>query len=203
MYSRFEGSLGLVMSFGKRLGAAAAAVVAVSLFVEVSAAQRLRSENLLDQWSSVPRTESGLVFIIDGNVSEVSLKGPEGKVLNTTRWRPKLPFVKQYRVVPGIYRIRISAPIRTVSVRAKPGDITYVKFSPYHDDKGHFGVYVTGWVGPVSDRVEGLLRTAKADGIPGVYETPFIASHSKRLRLSTDPPWPIPPRPVPPPPPRQ
>jgi hypothetical protein len=175
-----------------------------ALAVAISA-EALPAQSLLEkEWAAVPPRESGLVLIIENHVSEVSLKGPKENVLNTAEWHPEVPFIRQYRVTPGKYEIRASLPISAVNVDVKPGRLTYVKFSPYQDDNGHVGVYITGWVGPVPERVEELLSRAKALGITGVYDTPRIETHAKILEVSTSPPWTIPPRPRPspqPPPP--
>jgi hypothetical protein len=105
------------------------------------------------------------------------------------------PFVRQFRVPPGNYRIDLIEPALSVGVNAKQGSLTYVRFGPYRSPAGGAGARITTWAGPVPGDVADSLAAALTKGIPDVYKSYFIDSPTRIFLLDTSPPWEPPPPP--------
>jgi hypothetical protein len=148
-------------------------------------------------WQQVQPRESGLVIIIDSDaLSSVTVSDEKQKALNFAKWAPGLPFIRQYKLEPGTYQLRLTAePISTIGVNAKEGSLTYVRFAPFRPSTGIIGSRITGWAGPATSDIAGLLTQAFSKGLDDAFATPHIDVPAKILYVNTTPPWPIPPPP--------
>jgi hypothetical protein len=181
-------------------------LVAFSLVIPAGSPVRAQqaappAQDALLSWQKVPPRESGLVLIIDGNVSFVELQDVKKDVLDTAKWDPALPFIRQYRLEPGTYDLRLAEPISGIGVNAKAGSLTYVRLAPYRPRADIVGIRITGWVGSATPDIPGLLTQAYSKGLKDAFITPRIDVPAKTLYVNTyPPPWSIPPQPQPPPP---
>jgi hypothetical protein len=153
-----------------------------------------QAEDNLKAWTVVPKGAAGLVVIIDAPVSTFRVFTPDKKFDETGKWFGG-PFVRQFRVVPGRFRVDLIEPAVSAGVNAQEGSLTYVRFAPYRSDAGGAGARITTWAGPVSGDVTGSLAAAFSKGVPNVYSSPFIESPTKVLLVDTTPPWDPPPPP--------
>lgn len=155
------------------------------------------SQESFTSWTSLPENRSGLVIIVDRDVSFVALEDTEGRKLDTAKWNFGTPFIRQYRVPPGIYRLQLSALIKSVDIAAEPAALTYIRLAPYKVDQEDVGLQITSWTGPPTSEIRALIKRAQDEGIADVLGTARINPASNELYLNTDPPW------LPPPPPER
>jgi len=179
-------------------------LLAASLLIGGGA--RLQAEDAVDrlkQWSSVPPGSSGLVFIIEASVSSFELASGKKKTLAQTKWLAGLPFVRQYRLEPGRYEIKLPPPLDWVAIQTKEGSLTYLRLSPLAlpqtgRQEQTVGVAVGAWSGPAPEFVGAWLEKAYSSGLKEAYQTNLLKDVDGRVLLvSTDPPWQIPPPPPP------
>lgn len=152
----------------------------------------------LDEWTKLPPDQSGLVLVIDAPLSSVTISGGDKKVISTTKWNPKSPFIRQFRVKPGYYTLNLRGPIANLGVVLEPGRLIYVQLAPYKGDGGDTGVVATVSAGghPEFKQIGEILEKADQGWrISGVFATDFISPANNVLLVSTEPPWPIPPPP--------
>jgi hypothetical protein len=155
----------------------------------------------LDTWAKVPPDQSGLALIIESPVSLLTISSVSN-ILEAAKWNPKTTLVRQVRLEPGEYQLRLQGPIPTLSVLLKGGSLTYVHLGFYRGKDGDAGSYVlvsTGGHPEFGDVGDLLEKAEQAFGIADVFRTDFIKPETNVLLVNTEPPWPIPP----PPPPKQ
>jgi hypothetical protein len=161
------------------------------------------SNDRLKQWSALPQGSSGLVFIIDAHIASFALAADK-LPLATAKWRRDLPFVRQYRLAPGPYFIRLpAAPLDGVAVQAKEGTLTYVLLAAesvpsISGSKPGTVIRIEASSGAVPAYVGKWLEKAYLSGFTEAYETIFLDNPGKVLLVSTEPPWSAPPPPPPP-----
>jgi hypothetical protein len=152
----------------------------------------------LDDWLTVPPRESGLVVIINAPIDSVSFFADK-ETLETVKWDRKTPtFIRQIRLDPGDYEIRLQGPIPSISVTAKQGTLSYLRLGRYEapKDSNESGAYVVAVSGTPRE-VPSALEIAAKSGIPDVYNTSFFKLKNNVIVVNTEPPWPIPPQPPP------
>jgi hypothetical protein len=156
-------------------------------------------------WSSLPQGDSGLVFIIDAPVTSFELATGQKKILSFAKWTKNLPFVRQYRLPPGVYSVVLKPPLISATVESKAGFLTYVTLRaaslPSSGQEPVIGLEVSSSRGVVPEFVEQLLEKAYLNGLSDAYTTEALPDlgGERVLLVSTEPPWQIPP----PPPPRR
>lgn len=75
------------------------------LFGELAAAQESVQKGV-DAWLEIPDNRSGLAIVIGGEVKDRTFMTWDlNAVLETNVWGSELPFTRQYRLAPGVYRI--------------------------------------------------------------------------------------------------
>src|SRR5262249_34476480 len=144
---RIRAGFGMLFSKVIRLTARLIAVCALHGSVHAQ-------DDPIKTWAAVPPRMGGLVLLIPGEVTSVTITSAEKKVLDISKWVRDLPFVKQYRLRPNFYRLGLpDERIRSVVVNVVEGTLTYVRLSPYRPNAGDIGLQLTGWSGPVSPDV--------------------------------------------------
>jgi hypothetical protein len=176
----------MFMSLGWLLRLFAIAVIPAVPSVQAQQAPAPTQESFLT-WEKVPPSESGLVLIIDGNVSLVTLSDEKKTVLDDAKWIFGPTFIRQYRVTPGTFQLRLfGEPISSIDVNAKAGSLTYVRLAPYRPTADTAGTRITGWVGVTTSDVRGLLAQAVGKGLRlnEVFVTPHIDAPAKTYMLT-------------------
>ena len=170
-------------------------LLAILFFVALTV-QSWAQDDLLKKWLTIPPNQGGLVLIIDSDVSLVTIRDENGKTLDVTKWPIGLPFVRQYRVNPGTYQIRLRGPIGGVSVVTKPAILTYLRLSTYKDGLINPGIQISAWQETPTKHVADTIRAAFDRGIGGAtINLGVLKAPSNVLMINTEPPWPIPPPP--------
>jgi hypothetical protein len=154
----------------------------------------IQAQDQLQRWQTVSGKDSGLVFFIETPVVTFSLRAGD-KELDFVKWDPALPFVKQYRMEPGVYEILLAAePISGLRVRTREGALTFLRFLPNEFKT----IQVGGWFGAMPPaQLARILSEASARRLGDVFATPHIDGTARTLYVNTQPPWPIPPPPPP------
>jgi hypothetical protein len=157
-----------------------------------------KQADVLAQWVNVPPSDGGLVIIIDAKILGIEISDPEGVKFDARKWQPGIPYIKQFRVTPGRYQLRLSEPFVSVDVVTKPGSLTYVQFSPYFRGRVRGG-RITSWIDNTAPAqvAQFLLGASKEVGLAEALTTTHIAPAGNILYVSTEPPWSIPPPPPP------
>jgi hypothetical protein len=171
--------------------------VAVAVFLAALVAVGSRSfaqNDSLKDWVTVPQDQGGLVLIAF-DIDELVIGDAAARPLDTTKWSAGTPLIRQIRLKPGAYQIRLKGPIASIGVVTTPGSLTYLRLGPYKGKFGEQGIFAVGWSGPATEDVIGLLKTAAEKGSGTVYATPFLQTENNVLTLNTEPPWPVPPPP--------
>jgi hypothetical protein len=177
------------MSFFGRVAAALLLAVLVA-----SGSRSVAQNDRLKNWLAVPKDQGGLVLIA-ADASGLTIGDAAAKPLDTIKWPAASPLVRQVRLRPGTYQIRLMGPLESVGVVTTPESLTFLRLGSFKGNSGEQGVFAVGWSGIApNDVVEWL--TAAAEKEPGtVYATPFLETENNTLTLNTEPPWPIPPPP--------
>jgi hypothetical protein len=151
-------------------------------------------QQLLEEWSRVKQDEAGLVLSVRSDkLGFVFVGDTKGSTFEARPWRSDAKYIRQFRVKPGNYTILINRvpgtdPVNSVTVFAKPGQLTYV------DVEGSLnGAAVGARVGRVNPDLAATLQAASQAGVP--FQPTYIEPVGNVIQVSTEPPWPVPPPP--------
>lgn len=177
------------MLFGRQMAVAAFLAALISL-----GSRTMAQNEPISDWLAVPPDQGGLVFIVPDTVA-LFIGDEAGKILDFTKWQASSPLVRQIRLKPNTYQIRLKGPLAGVSVVIRPESVTYLRVGLFKSKFGEIGNYSAAWTGKPPDDVIDFLRAGAEKGGGTVYATPFVYTENNILTLNTEPPWPIPPPP--------
>ena len=155
-------------------------------------------------WLQVPPSRSAIVLVIYGRVRQVNLsgvtltaKGTARRVLSKVSWERPSPFVHQYRIAPGSYRIFFPGPLKAITVDAKKGTFVTIVLKPLPPRNGRPRVQVEVSEGSLASSIveAGTVKTST-----GNIEAALISKVNtigNELIFDTNPVWPIGPAPRP------
>lgn len=170
------------------------------LIVFAVAASSAAAEDPSD-WFNVPSEQSGLVIVINGDLkgSKVILTSASDKYVDAVGWDLELPFVKQYRVAPGEYKILLPDPvINSVSVIAKQGSLSVLEITPLQTSGNKTGIQISGYsTETAKELLSNLIEQLYKVNYSQVIAPLAISPEANIIRVNTEPPWPIPPPPKP------
>lgn len=157
------------------------------------------ADTRIDTWLAVPPRLSGLVLIINAPVDLVTISSGKDQTQESIKWNQKAPtFIRQIRMEPGDYQLRLQGPIPSLNVVTKEGSLSYIRLGRYENTKDNeSGVYAVAITGTAREALSALENAAKI-GIPDVYGTTLLKpGNNNIIVVNTEPPWPIPPQPPP------
>ena len=160
---------------------------------------RADSSNHLKKWLAVPQSESAIIFIVSGDIekSYVILASGESN-LASHKLGDQSFFIRQYRMIPGIYQVRLDGWGGVLSVKAQASQTALIKLSldnrfkpfgilDYFNQNFTFEDASSGTLGAFLSKHSGKLA-----------EPQFIKPPQNALTLWVRAPWEIPkPRPDP------
>ena len=175
-----------------------AAVVFLAALVALGSRSVAQNDPLKD-WLTVPTDQGGLVLIL-ADINQLIIGDAAGKHLDGIKWPVGVPLIRQVRLKPGSYQIRLKGPLESVGVATMAGSLTFLRLVAFKGNSGEQGLVAAGWSGIApnvvpKDVVEWLRVAAEKETSGAVYATPFIQTENNILTLNTEPPWPIPPPP--------
>ena len=136
------------------------------------------------------------MVLILADINQLIIGDAAGKPLDGIKWPVGVPLIRQVRLKPGPYQIRLKGPLESVGVATMAGSLTFLRFAAFKANSGEQGLVAAGWSDVVpKDVVEWLRVAAEKETSGAVYATPFVETENNILTLNTEPPWPIPPPP--------
>ena len=162
---------------------------------------RAQSSNLLKEWLNVPQTESAIIFVVSGDIQKqhVILKS-EDTELDSHEIGDRKIFIRQYRMMPGIYRVQLDGWGGVLSVNAQASQSALIKLSLEDRYKPYGVLAYFNQNFTFKQASSGDIGALFAAHMGELAEPQFIKPPQNTLTLWVRSPWDIPspkPKPVP------
>lgn len=167
------------------------AIFAAVFSVTAASAQ----SDAIDQWFKIPEDQAGLAvyFNWSNQPPELSVSDAKSTELDTVNWDIGLPLVRQYRVKPGAYEVRINGIAEPKTLELKPGELAYLRLDEIDDTNKVKVAYQTGSAAaPTRSQAAEVLTDLSYKQDFKKIQPVRLDTTGYRLYFNTEPPFDIP-----------
>ena len=154
---------------------------------------RAESQNRLKEWLSIPQAESAIIFVVSGDIQKQYIILASGDTeIDSHELGDQDVFIRQYRMMPGIYRIQLDGWGGVLSVNAQASQSALIKLSLADRYKPFGALDYFNQNFTYRHASSGDLGDLFSANMEKLAEPQFIKPPQNVLTLWVRPPWEIP-----------